>query len=66
MGMTFSDYLTERRIAGAKDLLKNTSMKMSDVAFEIGYSHQSYFGRKFRQFTGMSPLQFRKANQPIG
>jgi AraC-like DNA-binding protein len=66
MGMTFSDYLTERRIAGAKDLLKNTSMKMSDVAFEIGYSHQSYFGRKFRQFTGVSPLQFRKANQPIG
>ena len=62
--MTFSDYLTQRRIGEAKELLKNTAMKMSDIAFEVGYSHQSYFGRKFRQFTGMTPLRFRKANQP--
>ena len=64
MGMTFLDYLTQRRIAEAKELLQNTSMKMSGIAFEVGYSHQSYFGRKFRQFTGMSPLQFRMANRP--
>ena len=64
MGMTFLDYLTQRRIAEAKELLRNTAMKMSDIAFEIGYSHQSYFGRKFRQFTGVSPLPFRKANRP--
>jgi len=64
LGMTFLDYLTQRRIAEAKELLQNTSMKMSDIAFEVGYSHQSYFGRKFRQFTGTSPLQFRKVNRP--
>jgi AraC-like DNA-binding protein len=63
MGITFSDYLTQRRIAEAKELLQNTAMKMSDIAFEVGYSHQSYFGRKFKQLTGLTPGQFRKANR---
>ncbi len=63
MGMTFLDHLTQRRIAEAKELLTRTSLKISDVAFEVGYAHQSYFGRKFRQFTGLTPVQFRKANK---
>lgn len=63
MGMTFIDYLSQRRIAEAKDLLKNTAMKMSDIAFEVGYSHQSYFGRKFKQVTGQTPFEYRQANQ---
>jgi len=64
MGMTFLDYLTQRRIAEAKELLQTTSMKMSDIAFQVGYSHQSYFGRKFKQLTGLTPSAFRKANAP--
>jgi len=63
MGMPFIDYLTERRIAEAKELLRRTSMKMSDVAYEVGYSHQSYFGRKFKQVTGQTPSQYRWLNQ---
>ena len=63
MGTTFIDYLTERRIAEAKLLLRTTSMKMSDIAFQVGYSHQSYFGRKFKQVTGQTPNQYRWLNQ---
>ncbi len=61
-GITFVDYLTQRRVAEAKMLLKRTHMKMIDVAFEVGYADQSYFGRKFRQITGQTPSEFRKAN----
>jgi len=63
MGMTFIDYLTTRRIAEAKELLRRTSMSMSDIAYQVGYSHQSYFGRKFKQVTGQTPSQYRLLNQ---
>jgi AraC-like DNA-binding protein len=62
-GMTFLDYLTGRRVDTAKELLRATRMTMTDVAFAVGYSHQSYFGRKFRQATGQTPSAFRKANR---
>ena len=63
MGMTFVEYLASRRIAEAKELLRTTSMSMSHIAFEVGYSHQSYFGRKFKQLAGQPPLLYRKANR---
>ena len=62
-GMTFIDYVIQRRVAEAKKLLSTTSMAMTDIAFAVGYSHQSYFGRKFRQITGQTPTAFRKSNQ---
>ena len=61
-GMTFVDYLTQRRIAEAKELLKSTTMRVIDVAFAVGYGDQSYFGRRFRQITGQTPTTFRRDN----
>ena len=62
-GMTFVDYLTQRRIAEAKELLKSTAMRVIDIAFAVGYGDQSYFGRKFRQVTGQTPTAFRRENR---
>jgi AraC-like DNA-binding protein len=63
-GLTFSDFLTRRRVEHAKELLRTTSMDMTAVALDAGYSHQSYFGRKFKQFTGKTPHQYRTQNRP--
>ncbi|MEW6355728.1 MAG: helix-turn-helix domain-containing protein [Planctomycetota bacterium] len=57
--MTVTNYLTELRIERAKKLLRNTQLRMSEIAHEIGYSRQSYFARKFRDIAGVSPRQFR-------
>ncbi|NOZ21607.1 MAG: helix-turn-helix domain-containing protein [Planctomycetes bacterium] len=57
--MTVTDYLTELRIERAKRLLRNTQLRMSEIAHEVGYSRQSYFARKFRDVVGVSPSQFR-------
>jgi len=59
VGMTFSEYLTRRRIECAQELLRTTSLDMTSIATQCGYAHQSYFGRKFKQSTGMTPLQYR-------
>jgi AraC-like DNA-binding protein len=37
---------------------------MSSIAAQCGYAHQSYFGRKFKQATGVSPLRYRAEHAP--
>jgi AraC-like DNA-binding protein len=63
LGATFSDYLTERRVAEAREMLCSTSMSVLDIATAVGYASQSYFGRKFKQVAGQTPMQYRRANR---
>lgn len=60
MGMSFSDYLTQRRIKQAKVLLKNSNMSLMDISLAVGFENQSYFSRVFRDRTGVSPRQYRE------
>ena len=59
MGRPFIHYLTGLRIEQAKELLKTTNMKLSDIAMEIGYNEPNYFSHVFRKTTGMTPKEFR-------
>ncbi|MCR5543938.1 MAG: response regulator [Eubacterium sp.] len=59
-GETFIDYLTTVRMDKAKDLLVCTSMKTSDVGFEVGYRDPHYFSYIFKKTQGMSPKEFRR------
>jgi len=59
-GETFIEYLTQKRLAAAKELLLNTSKKTSDIAFEAGYSDPHYFSYVFKKNVGKSPKEFRQ------
>jgi AraC-like DNA-binding protein len=41
-------------------LRKNNYQKLSDIAYENGYADQSHFIRSFKEFTGVSPFDYRK------
>ena len=56
---TFVKYLTKLRINEAKSLLKNTNMKIIDVAEKVGYSDAYYFSHNFKKITGFSPKEYR-------
>jgi len=58
-GVTFSEYLTRRRMERARELLRGTGLRMSQIAGQCGYAHQSYFGRKFKRDTGLTPREYR-------
>lgn len=58
--ITIRRYLTELRIKRAKNLLANTGMSVSDIAFEVGYNDSNYFTNTFRRETGLSPRAYRK------
>jgi AraC family transcriptional regulator of arabinose operon len=63
MGETPMQYLEQRRIERAKDLLQMTGKTVSQVAYEIGFENPFYFSRVFKRRTGKSPRQIR---QPHG
>ncbi|SFP97054.1 helix-turn-helix domain-containing protein [Caldicoprobacter faecalis] len=58
VGMTFTEYLTLKRIERAKQLLEFTDMTMKEIAKNIGLSLQSFM-RVFKKYEQMSPGQFR-------
>ncbi len=52
-------YVNAVRIEKAKELLIHSTKQIQQIAFEIGYSDHSAFGRKFHEATGITPRDFR-------
>ena len=63
-GVTFSEYLQHLRINRAKELLKDTSLSIEEIIYRVGYSNRTFFIRKFREQTGITPSKFRKDSRP--
>lgn len=62
-GETFSKYLTDYRIGKAKEALKCTSKKSSEIALDVGYRDPHYFSYMFKKITGMTPTQYREGDK---
>lgn len=60
-GETFSNYLTGIRMQKSKELLKNTTFKVYEIAEMSGYNNVENFNRVFKKNTGISPTQYRKS-----
>lgn len=59
------EYLTEYKLRYAKNLLKNTDMRVIDIAFSLGYSSASQFQSIFKQKYKLTPNAFRKQNRRV-
>lgn len=59
-GLKFNNYFNSLRIEYAKTLFASADMKVTAVCEESGYSDNSYFVEKFREFTGVSPSEYKK------
>ncbi len=58
--VSFYKYLSQKRIAHAKELLISGNYSIMEVAYLSGFSSHGSFTRMFRQVTGVSPNEFRK------
>ena len=58
-GSTPMEYLSRIRMERAKTLLRETDMKVIDVAFECGFSSSQYFANTFKHAAGMTPTAYR-------
>lgn len=59
MGKTFVEYLTEIRMDRAKELLMCSSMKTSEIVYEVGYKDPHYFSYIFKKTQNCTPKEFR-------
>ena len=59
MGQTFVEYLTEKRMARAKELLRYSGKRSSEVAYEVGYRDPRYFSFLFKKTQGCTPSSYR-------
>ncbi|TBL71404.1 response regulator transcription factor [Paenibacillus thalictri] len=58
-GETFSKFVIRQRVDRAKKLLKLTTMKVYEIAEQIGYSDLRHFVRVFKENEGITPSQYR-------
>lgn len=58
-GMTFTKYLIDMRMTKARELLYNTSMRSSEIAYAVGYNDPHYFSYLFKKCSGVTPSEFR-------
>ena len=58
-GLTFTDYLGRVRVEKAKNLLLNPHLRVSEIAYTVGFQSLTHFNRLFRKITGEAPTDFR-------
>lgn len=60
-GSSFIEYVMQKRAEKASHLLANTNMKIYEICQEVGYTDTRYFIKMFKNVTGMTPMQFKRA-----
>ncbi len=58
-GMSVSEWMNRYIMMEAKYLLKYTEMSIQEIAYKLSFLNQSFFGKYFKQHTGMAPSAFR-------
>jgi AraC-like DNA-binding protein/ligand-binding sensor protein len=58
-GINFTDYLARVRIEKSKNLLLNPNLRVSEIAFEVGFQSLTHFNRVFKKILGQSPTEYR-------
>ncbi|MBB3699386.1 helix-turn-helix domain-containing protein [Flammeovirga yaeyamensis] len=55
-------YINQKRLEKAKDLLMNTDLRVSNIAYDCGFNDISYFSKSFHAQFNSSPSDYRKKN----
>jgi len=60
-GINFVDYVARTRFEKARDLLRDPNLRISEIAFAVGFQSLSQFNRVFKKISGKSPTEYRAA-----
>jgi AraC-like DNA-binding protein len=64
-GVNFVEYVARTRFEKACRLLRDDELKISDIAFAVGFQSLSQFNRVFKRLSGESPTQYRAARRLV-
>lgn len=60
-GLNAQQHIHNKLIEKAKERISTTSLTISEIAYELGFEHQSSFNKLFKSKTNLSPLEFRQS-----
>ncbi len=63
VGANFSDYVNYHRLWQAVNLLSDSDMNISEIAFLTGFNSIQYFNKAFKKYKGCTPREFRNLNK---
>ncbi|QKS72968.1 response regulator [Paenalkalicoccus suaedae] len=66
VGMTFSEYLTKKRLQKAKTLLLTSDLPIGEIAERVGYQTAKYFIQLFKEYEKTTPSKYRKLSREDG
>ncbi|MDY3141512.1 MAG: helix-turn-helix transcriptional regulator, partial [Parabacteroides sp.] len=55
-----NEYITKIRMEKAIRFVKESALSFTEISERVGYNTASYFSTAFKQYTGMTPTQYRK------
>jgi AraC-like DNA-binding protein len=58
-GLNFTEYVSRVRIESAKNLLLNPNLRISEIAYEVGFQSLTHFNRVFKNIVGEAPTEYR-------
>jgi len=64
-GRTILQQVKRLRTEKARRLLEDTTLTCAEIAYEVGFSDQSFFTRQFREMTGTTPARYRRERREI-
>ncbi|RAW16163.1 AraC family transcriptional regulator [Paenibacillus taichungensis] len=62
LGVTYTDYVTSRRMERAKELIENNNMTIERIASSVGYGTTAYFIKRFKEMYGCTPGHYLRKN----
>jgi signal transduction histidine kinase/DNA-binding response OmpR family regulator len=60
-GQTPTQYIRDARLTKAKNLLRDTSLQIAEIAYQTGFTDPNYFSRAFHQYYDASPREYRRS-----
>lgn len=61
-GLNYHQFATQYKMEQAKYMLKKENYKIYEISELLGYKTVDYFGKKFKEYTKMTPMQFKNAD----
>ena len=58
-GQTLEEYLIRTRLKEAAALLRETNLLVKEICWQVGYTDEAHFGKRFREHYGATPLSYR-------
>lgn len=59
-GLSINEFIYQKRLEHAEELLLGTDKFISDIAFESGFNDPSHFSKRFKKSRGLSPRAYRE------